>query len=133
MNLLILCRIAYRTYLWFDEKGKKVKVAAPQYSKLYSFTYKWYISNGMFYYYFLLLFIVDYVMTFIQKTINGIPNKYIYISIFTVLIIPLINCKYSCYYCVLFNLQMSAYSPQRLVSQYIICNAIYELIRADGT
>lgn len=33
-----------RTYLWFDEKGKKVKVAAPQY--------------------------VDYVMTFIQKTIN---------------------------------------------------------------
>jgi hypothetical protein len=33
-----------RTYLWFDEKGKKVKVAAPQY--------------------------IDYVMTFIQKTIN---------------------------------------------------------------
>ncbi|CAG7820951.1 unnamed protein product [Allacma fusca] len=33
-----------RTYLWFDERGKKVKVAAPQY--------------------------IDYVMTFIQKTIN---------------------------------------------------------------
>ncbi|XP_022913296.1 MOB kinase activator-like 2 isoform X2 [Onthophagus taurus] len=42
-----------RTYLWFDEKGKKTKVAAPQY--------------------------IDYVMTFIQKTIsdeNIFPTKY---------------------------------------------------------
>ncbi|CAH1128495.1 unnamed protein product [Ceutorhynchus assimilis] len=42
-----------RTYLWFDEKGKKTKVAAPQY--------------------------IDYVMTFIQKTITDetiFPTKY---------------------------------------------------------
>ncbi|GJQ84536.1 hypothetical protein Trydic_g20032 [Trypoxylus dichotomus] len=42
-----------RTYLWFDEKGKKTRVAAPQY--------------------------IDYVMTFIQKTIsdeNIFPTKY---------------------------------------------------------
>ncbi|CAH1103982.1 unnamed protein product [Psylliodes chrysocephalus] len=42
-----------RTYLWFDEKGKKTKVAAPQY--------------------------IDYVMTFIQKTIGDetiFPTKY---------------------------------------------------------
>ncbi|XP_030753199.1 MOB kinase activator-like 2 [Sitophilus oryzae] len=42
-----------RTYLWFDEKGKKTKVAAPQY--------------------------IDYVMTFIQKTVsdeNIFPTKY---------------------------------------------------------
>ncbi|XP_059486419.1 MOB kinase activator-like 2 isoform X2 [Neocloeon triangulifer] len=42
-----------RTYLWFDEKGKKTKVAAPQY--------------------------IDYVMTFTQKTINDesiFPTKY---------------------------------------------------------
>ncbi|KAL1506266.1 hypothetical protein ABEB36_005660 [Hypothenemus hampei] len=42
-----------RTYLWFDEKGKKTKVAAPQY--------------------------IDYVMTFIQKTISDesiFPTKY---------------------------------------------------------
>lgn len=42
-----------RIYLWFDEKGKKTKVAAPQY--------------------------IDYVMTFIQKTIsdeNIFPTKY---------------------------------------------------------
>ncbi|ERL91246.1 hypothetical protein D910_08581 [Dendroctonus ponderosae] len=41
------------TYLWFDEKGKKTKVAAPQY--------------------------IDYVMTFIQKTISDetiFPTKY---------------------------------------------------------
>lgn len=43
----------YRTYLWFDEKGKKTKVAAPQY--------------------------IDYVMTFTQKTLNDesiFPTKY---------------------------------------------------------
>lgn len=42
-----------RTYLWFDEKGKKTRVAAPQY--------------------------IDYVMTFTQKTIsdeNIFPTKY---------------------------------------------------------
>ncbi|XP_018899011.1 MOB kinase activator-like 2 isoform X2 [Bemisia tabaci] len=42
-----------RTYLWFDEKGKKTKVAAPQY--------------------------IDYVMTFTQKTISDesiFPTKY---------------------------------------------------------
>ncbi|XP_019869512.2 MOB kinase activator-like 2 isoform X2 [Aethina tumida] len=42
-----------KIYLWFDEKGKKTKVAAPQY--------------------------IDYVMTFIQKTIsdeNIFPTKY---------------------------------------------------------
>ncbi|KAF6200069.1 hypothetical protein GE061_006369 [Apolygus lucorum] len=42
-----------RTYLWFDEKGKKTKVAAPQY--------------------------IDYVMTFTQKTITDeaiFPTKY---------------------------------------------------------
>ncbi|XP_018027356.1 MOB kinase activator-like 2 isoform X1 [Hyalella azteca] len=42
-----------RPYLWFDEKGKKVKVAAPQY--------------------------IDYVMTFTQKTINDetiFPTKF---------------------------------------------------------
>ncbi|XP_050527431.1 MOB kinase activator-like 2 [Daktulosphaira vitifoliae] len=43
----------YRTYLWFDEKGKKSRVAAPLY--------------------------IDYVMTYIQKTINDetiFPTKY---------------------------------------------------------
>lgn len=43
----------HRQYLWFDEKGKKNKCAAPQY--------------------------VDYVMSFIQKTINEestFPTKY---------------------------------------------------------
>ncbi|KAJ8667911.1 hypothetical protein QAD02_009574, partial [Eretmocerus hayati] len=42
-----------RTYLWFDEKGKKTRVAAPQY--------------------------IDYVMTFTQRTINDetiFPTKY---------------------------------------------------------
>ncbi|XP_044734861.1 MOB kinase activator-like 2 isoform X2 [Chrysoperla carnea] len=42
-----------RTYLWFDEKGKKTRVAAPQY--------------------------IDYVMTFIQKTVSDesiFPTKY---------------------------------------------------------
>ncbi|KAJ6628662.1 MOB kinase activator-like 2 [Pseudolycoriella hygida] len=42
-----------RTYLWFDEKGKKTKVAAPQY--------------------------IDYVMTFTQKTVSDesiFPTKY---------------------------------------------------------
>lgn len=42
-----------RQYLWFDEKGKKTRVAAPQY--------------------------VDYVMTFTQKTINDesiFPTKF---------------------------------------------------------
>uniref|UniRef100_A0A1B6GSS9 Mob1/phocein family protein n=1 Tax=Cuerna arida TaxID=1464854 RepID=A0A1B6GSS9_9HEMI len=42
-----------RTYLWFDEKGKKTRVAAPQY--------------------------IDYVMTFTQKTISDetiFPTKY---------------------------------------------------------
>ncbi|XP_022174963.1 MOB kinase activator-like 2, partial [Myzus persicae] len=44
---------SYRTYLWFDEKGKKSRVAAPLY--------------------------IDYVMTFVQKTINDetiFPTKY---------------------------------------------------------
>lgn len=44
---------AQRQYQWYDEKGKKCKVAAPQY--------------------------VDYVMTFIQKTINDeciFPSKF---------------------------------------------------------
>lgn len=43
----------FRTYLWFDEKGKKTRVAAPQY--------------------------IDYVMTFTQKTISDesiFPTKY---------------------------------------------------------
>lgn len=35
---------AFRQYFWFDDKGKKIKVAAPQY--------------------------IDFVMTFIQKTFN---------------------------------------------------------------
>ncbi|XP_069675375.1 MOB kinase activator-like 2 isoform X5 [Periplaneta americana] len=42
-----------RTYLWFDDKGKKTRVAAPQY--------------------------IDYVMTFTQKTISDesiFPTKY---------------------------------------------------------
>nr|XP_036672168.1 MOB kinase activator-like 2 isoform X3 [Drosophila suzukii]XP_036672169.1 MOB kinase activator-like 2 isoform X3 [Drosophila suzukii] len=42
-----------RTYLWFDEKGKKTRVAAPQY--------------------------IDYVMTFTQKTVSDesiFPTKY---------------------------------------------------------
>lgn len=42
-----------RTYLWVDEKGKKLRIAAPQY--------------------------VDYVMTYIQKTISDesvFPTKY---------------------------------------------------------
>ncbi|MPC18728.1 MOB kinase activator-like 2 [Portunus trituberculatus] len=45
---------ATRQYLWFDEKGKKTRVAAPQY--------------------------VDYVMTFTQKTINDesiFPTKFV--------------------------------------------------------
>ncbi|XP_050430757.1 MOB kinase activator-like 2 [Adelges cooleyi] len=44
---------SYRTYLWFDEKGKKSRVAAPLY--------------------------IDYVMTYIQKTINDetiFPTKF---------------------------------------------------------
>lgn len=43
----------YRTYMWFDDKGKKTRVPAPQY--------------------------IDYVMTFIQKTVsdeNIFPTKY---------------------------------------------------------
>lgn len=43
----------YRQYLWFDEKGKKTRVAAPQY--------------------------IDYVMTFTQKTVSDesiFPTKY---------------------------------------------------------
>lgn len=43
----------FRTYLWFDEKGKKTRVAAPQY--------------------------IDYVMTFTQKTVSDesiFPTKY---------------------------------------------------------
>lgn len=42
-----------RMYLWFDEKGKKTRVAAPQY--------------------------IDYVMTFTQKTVSDesiFPTKY---------------------------------------------------------
>jgi len=42
-----------RTYAWLDEKGKKTKVAAPQY--------------------------IDYVMTFTQKTLSDesiFPTKY---------------------------------------------------------
>jgi len=42
-----------RTYLWFDDKGKKTRVPAPQY--------------------------IDYVMTFIQKTVSDetiFPTKY---------------------------------------------------------
>lgn len=42
-----------RQYLWFDEKGKKTRVAAPQY--------------------------VDYVMTFTQNTVNDesiFPTKF---------------------------------------------------------
>ncbi|XP_029055688.1 MOB kinase activator-like 2 isoform X3 [Osmia bicornis bicornis] len=42
-----------RTYLWFDEKGKKTRVAAPQY--------------------------IDYVMTFTQRTVSDetiFPTKY---------------------------------------------------------
>jgi len=45
--------ICFRTYLWFDDKGKKTRVAAPQY--------------------------IDYVMTFTQKTISDesiFPTKY---------------------------------------------------------
>lgn len=48
-NLLHFCR----TYLWFDEKGKKTRVAAPQY--------------------------IDYVMTFTQRTVSDetiFPTKY---------------------------------------------------------
>jgi len=44
---------AQRQYLWFDEKGKKTRVAAPQY--------------------------IDYVMTFTQKTVSDesiFPTKY---------------------------------------------------------
>jgi len=43
----------FRTYLWFDEKGKKTRVAAPQY--------------------------IDYVMTFTQRTVSDetiFPTKY---------------------------------------------------------
>lgn len=43
----------FRQYLWFDEKGKKTRVAAPQY--------------------------IDYVMTFTQKTVSDesiFPTKY---------------------------------------------------------
>lgn len=42
-----------RTYAWYDERGKKSRVAAPQY--------------------------VDYVMTYTQKTVNDetiFPTKY---------------------------------------------------------
>lgn len=48
-----LLSVLFRTYLWFDEKGKKTRVAAPQY--------------------------IDYVMTFTQKTISDesiFPTKY---------------------------------------------------------
>lgn len=47
--LITVCR----TYLWFDEKGKKTRVAAPQY--------------------------IDYVMTFTQRTVSDetiFPTKY---------------------------------------------------------
>lgn len=50
-NVYVL--IFFRTYLWFDEKGKKSRVAAPLY--------------------------IDYVMTYVQKTINDetiFPTKY---------------------------------------------------------
>lgn len=54
MLKISICIITFfRTYLWFDEKGKKTKVAAPQY--------------------------IDYVMTFIQKTVSDetiFPTKY---------------------------------------------------------
>lgn len=51
--MLTYCVIICRIYLWFDEKGKKTRVAAPQY--------------------------IDYVMTFTQKTISDesiFPTKY---------------------------------------------------------
>lgn len=50
---VILVLICFRTYLWFDEKGKKTRVAAPQY--------------------------IDYVMTFTQRTVSDetiFPTKY---------------------------------------------------------
>lgn len=50
---LILFSFVNRMYLWFDEKGKKTRVAAPQY--------------------------IDYVMTFTQKTVSDesiFPTKY---------------------------------------------------------
>lgn len=51
--ILYLFYFLCRTYLWFDEKGKKTRVAAPQY--------------------------IDYVMTFTQKTVSDesiFPTKY---------------------------------------------------------
>ena len=53
VGLLVKNVTCYRTYLWFDDKGKKTRVAAPQY--------------------------IDYVMTFTQKTISDesiFPTKY---------------------------------------------------------
>lgn len=53
IGLLIVLAYYYRQYLWFDEKGKKTRVAAPQY--------------------------IDYVMTFTQKTVSDehiFPTKY---------------------------------------------------------
>lgn len=57
INLLmfwyLFSRSIHRMYLWFDEKGKKTRVAAPQY--------------------------IDYVMTFTQKTVSDesiFPTKY---------------------------------------------------------
>ena len=41
---VFISRHCYRQYFWADEKGKKIKTTAPQY--------------------------VDYVMTYIQKTLN---------------------------------------------------------------
>lgn len=56
----------FRTYLWFDEKGKKSRVAAPLY--------------------------IDYVMTYVQKTINDetiFPTKYGMCNMFLKIIISL--------------------------------------------
>lgn len=55
MLFINIFRLLYwnRMYLWFDEKGKKTRVAAPQY--------------------------IDYVMTFTQKTVSDesiFPTKY---------------------------------------------------------
>lgn len=51
-NVLLLT-LSYRTYLWYDEKGKKNRCPAPQY--------------------------IDYVMTYTQRTISDesyFPTKY---------------------------------------------------------
>lgn len=58
----------YRTYLWFDEKGKKTRVAAPQY--------------------------IDYVMTFTQRTVSDetiFPTKYGKINFISIEIIHFIK------------------------------------------